>query len=80
MGLLEKDYIFFCKYILFVCLGWKDSCSDNCVLCSICIMAFGVADDDGNTTTNGIVTGCITLLMSLLLLGCAFKVRLHNLL
>jgi hypothetical protein len=37
-------------------------------------MAFGVADDDGNITTNGIVTGTLTLLMSLLLLGCAFKV------
>lgn len=42
---------------------------------SICIMAFGVADNDGNITTNGIITGTVTLLMSLLLLGVAFRVR-----
>mmetsp|Transcript_8353 Transcript_8353/g.14160 ORF Transcript_8353/g.14160 Transcript_8353/m.14160 type:complete len:179 (-) Transcript_8353:92-628(-) len=39
----------------------------------ISIMAFGVADDDGNPTTNGIITGVITLLMSVLHLGCAFR-------
>ena len=42
-------------------------------------MAFGVADDDGNTTTNGIVTGIITLFMSLLVAGVSMKVSVYTL-
>lgn len=38
-------------------------------------MAFGVADDNGDITTNGIVTGTLTAVMSLLLLGFSLRVR-----
>lgn len=50
------------------------SCMFYLYVCSICIMAFGVADDDGDITTNGIVTGSVTLFMSVVHLACAFKV------
>lgn len=53
----------FCVYWLFYC------CT------SISVMAFGVTNEDGDITANGIITGCLTALMSLLVLAVAFKVK-----